>query len=125
MADWKRVAHDLLLSGPIEGPQLAILRKHLYADTRIDRDEFAFVHGLRKELERPTESFLRFYRQAVKDVVLDDGTVSINEVRWLQRHFAPDGKLAPADRALIAEIRSEAKSSCPEFLEFCAAHGVG
>src|SRR5205085_6493694 len=91
MADWRKVALSAFLAdGVIDETEVKILKKELWADGKIDKDEVEFLIDLRnlaqkkakKEGLRP--AFERLFFKAIEENVMADGTIDDEEARWLR-----------------------------------------
>src|SRR4029079_8391502 len=83
MASLLQIEQDILATGKIDGPELEVLRRHLYADGKIDRSKADFVVELHKRVQHKTPAFERFFYQAVKDHILADGWIDAEPAAWL------------------------------------------
>lgn len=109
MADWRAMAREaLLLDGRIEAAECALIRKHLWMDGKIDREEFGFLNTLRKDPASDTPEFRRLFHQAIKEVVLADGRVNVAEFQWLRKHVLEDRVIDAEEQKLLREIAAEA-----------------
>ena len=104
-----------LADGKIDGREVEALTGLLYADGRIDRQEADFLIELHKRVERVSPAFEKFFYQAIKDHVLNDGKIDAKEANWLRRMITADGKVDDREKKLLRELRGEATEVCPEF----------
>src|SRR5437868_14006447 len=106
---------DILANGKVEGPEMEQLRQVLYADGKIDRQEADFLVELHKRVQRVSPGFEQFFYKAIKDHILADGAVSVEETAWLRQMLFADGKIDDHERKFLRELKGEAKRTCPEF----------
>jgi len=115
MVDLRQVEHDILATGKVDGPELEVLRQHLYAGGNIDRQKADFLVGLYKRVQHRTPAFDQFFYQAVKDHILAHGRIDAEEAAWLRRMLFADGKIDDEERKFLHELNGEAKEVSREF----------
>ena len=83
MADWRKLAVDLVLAdNAIDENEVKILKKHLYEDGKIDKKEVEFLVELRNLGQKKVKgqalspAFEKFFFKAFEDYVLADGQIS-------------------------------------------------
>ncbi|QDU18184.1 hypothetical protein [Urbifossiella limnaea] len=116
MADWKKLAKDLLLmDGYIERKETEIVRKAILADGVVSKAEAEFLIELRKEAPKAVAEFHQFVLDVVKKAVLADGEVSTAETAWLEKFITADGKVDDLEKQLLRDLKSSATKCCAEF----------
>jgi len=116
MADWKRLAKNLILAdGTIEIEETEIIRKELLADGVIDKSEAAFLFDLRKSASKAVAEFHKFVFEVVQQALLADGKIDADETEWLNRFLLADGKIDAQEKQFLKDLKAAAKSTCPEF----------
>jgi len=121
MADWRKLAKVALLAdGKIDDAEVAILRRHLFADKRIDRTELEFLFEAQKGARQAAPSFQRLLFEGVRTHILMDGKISADEAAWLKQWIFADGKVDDAEKKLLKELKLLADQTCPEFEALCA-----
>ena len=116
MADWRRLAKAVLLAGGhIDDRKVAILRKELFADKRIDSSELAFLFEARRGAHKYVPAFQNLLHEAIRTALLTDGEISPAEVAWLRDYILADGKVDDAEKKLLKELKLLADRACPEF----------
>src|SRR3954463_14033281 len=85
MTDLQRLEEELIANGRVEGHELRLLRGVLYADGKIDRREADFLVELHKRVPHRTHRFERFFYNAIKAHVLEDGRIGAEETAWLRQ----------------------------------------
>jgi hypothetical protein len=113
--DLRQLKQDILANGRVEGHEVEVLRRELYADGKIDRKEADFLVELHKQVQRVTPAFEQFFYQAIKDHILTDGAIDAEEARWLRQMLFADGKIDDREKKFLRELRGEAKQLSPEF----------
>jgi hypothetical protein len=116
MADWRRMAKAALLAGGAVDPRkVAILRKELFADKRIDRTELEFLFEAKRGAHKLAPEFTSLLNEAIRTTVLADGSISPGEVEWLRGYVLADGKIDADEKKLLKELKLLADKTCPEF----------
>ncbi len=115
MANLRQLVTDILANGKVEGQEIELLRRELYADGKIDRQEADFLVVLHKRVQRRTPAFENFFYQAIKDHILVDGKIRPGEVAWLRQMLYHDGQVGERERKFLQELRGEARELSPEF----------
>lgn len=121
MSRLRQIEQDLLVTGKIDGSDLEMLRRHLYADNgKIDRLKADFLVELHKRVQHLTPAFEQFFYQAVKDHILADGWIDGQNAVWLRNMLTADGKISDEERKLLHELKGEAKKVSREFEQLFA-----
>ena len=127
MADWKKVALAALLAdGQIDDTEVKVLKKELYADRKIDREEVEFLIELRNTAQKKAKgvelnaNFEKFFFKAIEDNVLEDGAISAEEATWLRKMLYADKKIDDNEKKFLSKLKKSATQSCPEFDALCA-----
>ena len=115
MLKLRDIERDILATGKIDGPELEVLRRHLYVDGEIDRQRADFLVELYKRVQHKTPAFEQFFYQAVKDHILADGRIDAEEAAWLRQMVLADGQIADEERKFLHELKGEAKHIAREF----------
>ena len=118
----RQMMEDILANGKVEGAELDLIRRQLYADGKIDRREADWLAELHKRVQRVTPAFENFFYRAIKDHILHDGRITAEETAWLRQLLADDGQIGPREKRFLHELRGEAKEACPEFEALCAQY---
>jgi hypothetical protein len=115
MLDFRQIEHDILANGKVEGPELEVLRRLLYAGGKIDRRGADFLVELHKRVQHRTPAFEHFFYQAIKDHILAHGRIDAEEAAWLRRMLFADGKIDDQERKFLHELKGEARQVGREF----------
>jgi hypothetical protein len=116
MADWRRLAKAVLLAGGhIDERKVAILRKELFADRRIDQSELTFLLEAKRGAYKAVPAFQALVNEAIRTAILADGSISAGEVAWLRDYILADGKVDDDEKKLLKELKLLADRVCPEF----------
>ena len=115
MLKLRQLEQTILANGRVDGDELEVLRRELYAGGKIDRPKADFLVELYKRVQPMTPAFEHFFYQAIKDHILAEGRVSAEETSWLRRMLFADGKIKDEERKFLHELKGEAKETSPEF----------
>lgn len=117
MRNLRRIENKLLLIGEIDGPDLEVLRRHLYIDGKVDRPRADFLVELHRKVQHRTPAFEQFFYQAIKDHLLTDGWIDAQDAAWLRQMLCADGTMNDEERRLLHALEGEAKHKSREFEE--------
>jgi hypothetical protein len=124
MADWRKVAMAAILAdGVIDKQEVAILKKELWKDKKIDMDEVEFLIDLRNVAQKKakakkqdlTPAFKSLFFKALEENVLKDGKIDDTEANWLRKMLFADGKIDPDEKKFLTKIKKGAKRTSPAF----------
>src|SRR5947209_16487602 len=115
MLNVRQIEQAILANGRVDGPELEMLRKQLYADGKVDRRGADFLVELHKRVQHKTPAFEQFFYQAIKDHILAHGRIDAEEAAWLRRLLFADGKIDDEERKFLHELKGEAGQVSPEF----------
>jgi|SRR5262245_12606681 len=116
MADWKKMARELILAdGYIEEKETEIIKKEIMADGVVNKAEAEFLIDLRKSAPRAVAKFHQFVFEVVKKAILADGAISAAEASWLEKFVTADGKVDDMEKAFLKDLKASAKKTSPEF----------
>jgi hypothetical protein len=122
MADWRKMAVDLVLAdNVIDEHEVKVLKKHLYEDGKIDKKEVQFLVELRNLAQKKAKgeglepAFERFFFKAIEDNVLADGTISSTEARWLRDMLYADNKIDAGEKKFLTALKKKASSTSKAF----------
>lgn len=120
MMDLRKIEHTILANGRVDGQELDVLRRELYAGSQIDRHAADFLVGLHKRVQHLTPAFEQFFYKAIKDHILADGRIDAEKAAWLRQLLFADGKIDDEERKFLHELKGEAKQVGREFEELFA-----
>jgi hypothetical protein len=120
MADWQKLAKELLLAdGTIDRREVDLMRKELFADGHIDDIELEFLLELKKSAASVVPSFQQLVLDAVKNNILADGVISAQEASWLRRWIISEGGADETMKKFLQELKAGARKAVPEFEALC------
>jgi hypothetical protein len=79
MQKLRQLEQNILANGRVDGDELEVLRRELYAGGKIDRPKADFLVELHKRVHHMTPAFEHFFFQAIKDHILANGRISAEE----------------------------------------------
>ena len=122
MADWRKVALSAFLAdGVIDDTEVKILKKELWADGKIDKDEVEFLIDLRNLAQKKAKKkglkpkFEKLFFKAIEENVMADGTIDDEEARWLREMLFADKKIDSNEKKFLSRLKKAAKSTSPAF----------
>lgn len=114
--NWSEIAKRLLLDdGRITERETELLRRAVFADNVVDREEVAFLVDLKRSATTVHPEFDRFLFDVLQRIVLADGAISDNEARWLRQMLFADQQVTPTEVEFIERLHREAQSFGAEF----------
>ena len=111
----REIEERVIANGRVDGHELEVLRRLLYADGKISRKEADFLVELHKRVQYRTPGFEQFFYKAIKDHILADGRISAEEAAWLRQMLFADNRIDDEERKFLHELKGEAKRTSPEF----------
>ena len=123
-AEWRKLALALTLSdGKIDDNEVRILRKALWADGEIDKEEVNFLIELRNKAQEKAKAkkvavnpnFEKLFFKAIREHVLLDGKIDANEAHWLAKMLFADGRIDDNEKRFLTRLKKEATKTSPAF----------
>ncbi len=117
MANWRDLCKAALLAdGTIDDREVTLVRKEFFADGRIDRTELEFLLEVRREAKSTVPNFQRLLFEAIRSIILKDGSIDAAEADWLRSWIFADGKVDADEKHWLKELKLLADSVSPEFM---------
>jgi uncharacterized membrane protein YebE (DUF533 family) len=117
MANWRNLCKAALLAdGQIDEREVDIIRKEFFADGRIDRTELEFLVEVRRAARSVVPSFQKLLFEAIRNVLLRDGSIDAAEAAWLRGLIFADGKVDADEKHWLKELKLLADRVSPEFM---------
>jgi uncharacterized tellurite resistance protein B-like protein len=112
MSTLKELKKSILADGVIDEVEVKQLREVLYADGKIDKEEADFLFELNDAVSGKANhsSWETFFVEAISAYLLEDGEIDEKETQWLLVKIQGDGQLDETEKALLANLKSKAKS---------------
>jgi uncharacterized membrane protein YebE (DUF533 family) len=124
MSRFDALKNQILEDGVIDADEVKLLRKELYADAVIDREEADFLFALNDATSGADNdpSWRAFFVEALSDHVLKDkvspGVVDDDEAAYLISKIMADGVVDANELALLVNITAKARSTPQAFSSF-------
>jgi uncharacterized tellurite resistance protein B-like protein len=122
MANWRKLTVQVLLAdGVIDDAEVKILRKELWADGKIDKEEVDFLIELRNAAQKKAKrgelrpAFENLFFKAIEENVMADGVIDAKEAAWLRKMLFADGKIDAREKKFLQRIKKAAKKVSPAF----------
>jgi uncharacterized membrane protein YebE (DUF533 family) len=124
------VVNAILADGVIDDAEVTQLKKRLYADGTIDKEEaealFTINDGVKGKNNSPAWKTL--FAEAVCDFLLKDesspGVVDADEAAWLIEKLEGDGDIDANEKFLLKSLKEKAKELAPNLREKLKGWGV-
>ncbi len=116
MADLNKLVADIIADGKVDASEVETLRKVLYEDGVIDRNEANALFQINNAVSgnQNDPSWATFFVEAITTHVLSDesspGVVDEEEATWLMKSVEGDGTIDEIEKALLRNIKAKAKS---------------
>jgi len=120
----KKLIKDIVADGVVDTKEVAGMRKRLYADGVIDRDEADFLFAVNDAVSghKNAPGWKKLFVEALTDYVLCDevspGVVDDKESAYLIAKIKGDKQVDDAELALLVNITAKAKGTPPKFQKF-------
>lgn len=122
MTDWKKLAQEALLADAnIDDAEIKVLKKVLYTDGKIDKQEANFLVELRNAYQKKAKGaplnpkFETFFFKAMQDYVLDNGIISKAETTFLRATIYADGKVEDSEKKFMVKLKKAATKTDKSF----------
>ncbi len=119
MANLYRLQSELLKDHTITNDEVAIIRNHIEEDGQLDLDDVKFLVSLLSDAQEVCSEFDDLFFPVLKNVVLADGRISMDEQFYLLKMLYSDGHVRDCERDFLFELRDELAETTPEFEALC------
>jgi hypothetical protein len=111
---------DILDNGRVEGHEIELLRRDVYANGAVDRKHAEALVEVHKRVQRVSPGFEEFFYKAIKDYLLAGGPIDRVKTDWLRSVLLTEGKVTDREKKFLKQLRGEAKQNvAPEFQALC------
>ena len=120
----KDLVEDIVADGVVDTAEVEGMRKRLYADGVIDREEADFLFAVNDAVSghKNDSGWQKLFVEALTDHVLGDrtspGEVDEQEAEYLIKKIESDNQVDAVELALLVNITAKAKATCTKFQEF-------
>jgi hypothetical protein len=121
MADYRKLAIQIIAAdGKVDGSEIKLLKKALYADGKISHEEVTFLADLRAALltkaKKASSKFDAFYLKALAESFLDNGVVSADEVVMIGKYVMNEKSIKNgAKKKFLDGLKKKATTLAPDF----------
>jgi hypothetical protein len=121
MADYRKLAIQIITAdGKVDGSEIKLLKKALYADGKISHEEVTFLADLRsallKKAKKASSKFDAFYLKALAESFLGNGVVSADEVVMIGKYVIGESSIKNgAKKKFLDELKKKATTLAPDF----------
>ncbi len=119
MANLYRLQSELLKDHKITDDEVAIIRDYIEEDGQLDLDDVKFLVGLLSGAHDVCAAFDDLFFPVLKQVLLADGRISMDEQFYLLKMLYSDGHVRDCEREFLFELRGQLAETTPEFEALC------
>ena len=109
----------LLRDRRITDDEVDVIRDYIHQDGRLDLDDVKLLVELLSNAVEVCPAFDDLFFPALKEVILADGRIGLDEQFFLLKMLYSDGHVRDAEKRFLLELRREAKEITPEFEALC------
>jgi hypothetical protein len=127
VADWQKLALDSILAdGAIDETEVKILKKELYADGKIDKQELAWLLKLREAAQKRAKgkdlhpAFEKLFFDVIYNRVVNNGVINKEGVALLRSAIFADKKVDEGEKKFLGRIKKGLTRPNAEFDKLCA-----
>ncbi len=109
---------ELLVDGVITKYELSVIREYI-EENGIDLDDVKLLVQLQSEAHTVCDEFDDLLFPVLKQMLLADGKIGLDEQYYLLKTLCADGKVGVREQKFVAELKAESRTLTPEFESFC------
>jgi hypothetical protein len=110
---------QLLRDRKITDDEVDVIRDCILEDGKLDLDDVKLLVELLSDAEEVAPAFDKLFFPALKEVILADGRVGMDEQFYLLKMLYSDGQIRDNEKQFLLELRREASEVSPEFETLC------
>jgi len=110
---------QLLRDRKITDDEVELIRDYIRQDGKLDLDDVKLLVELQSEAVEISPAFDELFFPALKEVILADGRVGLDEQFFLLKMLYSDGHVRDREKQFLLEIRREAREVTPELEAMC------
>ena len=124
------VVKAILEDGVVDDSEVAQLKKRLYADGKIDKEEAEALFTINDAIKGKNNaaSWTKLFAEAICDFLLKDetslGVVDAAEAAWLIEKLEGDGEIDANEKFLLKSLKENAKELAPDLRAKLKAWGI-
>jgi hypothetical protein len=119
MAGLNELHSELLRDGKITPNEVGVIENYIAEDGRLDYADIKFLVGLMKEAGSVCSEFDNLLFPTLRQVILADGEVTMDEQYLLLQMLYSDGEVRDCERGFIAELYRDVENVTPELKQLC------
>jgi hypothetical protein len=120
MAGLYELQFKLLADRKITRDEVSLIEEQIRRDGRLDLDDVKFLVQLLADADEVCPEFDELFFPALKEVLLADGKIGLDEQFYLLKMLYSDAHLRDSERQFLKELRDEAHAITPEFEQLYA-----
>ena len=110
---------ELLQDGKITDREVEVIREYLQDHGCLDMADVKFLVELLSDAREVSPAFDELFFPALKEVLLADGRIGVDEQFYLLKMLYSDGNVRESEKQFLLELLREAKEITPEFQALC------
>ena len=115
MARLQQLLDTLLEDRRITENEVDIIRQTIQEDGKLDLEDVKFLVQLLSEAQHVCPEFDALFFPVLKDVILQDGKIGMDEQFYLLKMLYSDGQIRESEKQFLLELRREATEVPAEF----------
>lgn len=119
MANLYQLHSELLHDNKITDDEVGLIRRYIEEDGQLDINDVKFLVGLLSSAKEICPAFDELFFPVLKNVLLEDGKISMDEQFYLLKMLYSDGHVRDCEREFLLELRAELDEISPEFEALC------
>ena len=109
----------LLADGKITPQEVETIKNHITEDGQLDFEDVKFLVDLLSDANEVCPEFDELFFPVVRQVLLEDGKISMDEQFLLLKMLYSDGNVRESERKFLQDLCREAESISPDFKQLC------
>ncbi|MBN2578955.1 MAG: TerB family tellurite resistance protein [Pirellulales bacterium] len=110
---------QLLQDGKITDQDVVVIRGYLQGEGKLDIEDVKFLVELLSNAREVAPSFDELFFPILKDVLLADGRIGMDEQFYLLKMLYSDGHVREREKQFLQELRRNAQETTHEFEALC------
>jgi uncharacterized tellurite resistance protein B-like protein len=115
MASLFRIQSELLADGKITDAEVDRLREFIHENGELDLDDVKLLVNVLSEAREVCPAFDNLFFPLLKEVILQDGRIGLDEQFYLLKMLYSDGQVRDREKQFLRELREEADETSAEF----------
>ena len=119
MANLYKLQSELLKDDKITSDEVDKIKAHIQQDGQLDYEDIKFLIPLVAEAKHVCREFDALFFPAMRQVLLADGKIGLDEQFQLLRMLYSDGKVRECEKRFLRDLYNSADEVTPEFTQLC------